>query len=890
MTGSADWKSFSARLDSALELNPTEREAWLESLAREQPAHATRIRELLASAPAMERAEFLAGAVPAGDESSGLLGARVGPYAIESEIGRGGMSSVWRARRDDGRIEGFVAIKFVSLAAMGMGGEARFRREGLLLGRLDHPNIARLLDAGIHGETQQPYLVLEHVDGVPIDTHCDEARLTARARIELFLRVLAAVAHAHGHLVVHRDLKPSNILVTRDGTVKLLDFGIAKLLESDELTTRTGELALTPQYAAPEQVLGQAITTQTDVYALGLVLHRLLTGRHAVSFEGRVRADLVHAVVDADLPKPSTVEPGVPELRAELAGDLDNIVAKALRKAPAERYATATALAEDLARYLRFEPVTARPDTLSYRAAKFVRRNRGGVLAASLVTIALIAAAAIATWQMFEARRQRAVAEWEVERANAQIELTDQVLTQFAERGERLTPELLVDRSVEFVEKRFASRPEFAVGFLINLSGRYMNLGNTQKELAALVKAVELAERSGDPLLLARAECNAVETEIEAGRPDRARARLERGLAAFERSATSDGTSGFDCLYAKARMLNAQGDLAGAIAGATDAMRLLEAEDAVLTLRFHSGCSLLAMLHAADLDLREAIRWNRIDIDALERGERGRTELMLGARVNRSQILGAAGEWAAALASHRETIAEFFPDSPDGALHASYLAWMGTGLLETGDPAASRSWLARAEAGARETGNEASLLRALNGAAKADLALGRPGDARRMLVEVARVAEAGGEAFRAQLISAQLTEAEILLAEGDTPAAERAFDALLAKLGYPKLRRVRGLTRALEGKSASALARGDAASAARWAEEARLVASVIALDPERSADVGDAWLALARARAASGAATDAERTAEHAARVLLAGRGPAHASTRAAQALARGGR
>ncbi len=886
MTDATDWPVFSARLDRALALDPAEREGWLATLADEHPEHAARLRTLLDAAPDMERARFLAGPAVARGESASLLGARIGPYVIEAEIGRGGMSSVWRARRDDGRFDGFAAIKFVSFAAMGANGEARFRREGLLLGRLDHPNIARLLDAGIYGATRQPYLVLEYVAGAPIDMHCEHAQLDARARVALFVAALEAVAHAHGHLVVHRDLKPSNILVTQGGTVKLLDFGIAKLLESDEAATRTGELALTPEYAAPEQVLGGAITIQTDVYALGLVLHRLLTGQHAIALDGRSRTDLVRAVVEAEPPRPSAVAPGLARLRADLPGDLDNIVAKALRKAPGERYATALAMADDLVRYLRFEPVTARPDTLSYRAAKFVRRNRGGVLAAALVSIALIAAAGITTWQLFEARRQRDIAQREVARAKAQVELMDQVLTQLAERGERLTPELLLDRSVEFVEKRFASKPEFAVGFLIHLSGRYMNLGNTQKELAALVKAERIAERSGDPVLLARAECNTVETELAAGRPERARARFERGRQALARSGSSDAVVRFDCASAASKVLDAEGDLDGAIAAGTEAAEILEASDQFLTLPFYSVSSLLAMLHAENLELSEAMRWNRACIESLERGGRSRTEQMAGARANRSQILGAAGEWRAALALQRETLESFYPDAPDSALHPFDLSWIGTGLLETGDAAASLPWFRRAETRAQETGSETHLLRAQADEARAQLALGNLEQARRAVAAVALHTALGTELHRATLVSAQLTSAETALAAGDAAAADRAFAALLAKLGYPETRKARGLVRALEGRSASALAAGSAASATRWAEEARAAATAIALDPEQSADVGDAWLALARAQAAAGNTRTARRAAAHAARVLSAGRGANHPSTRAARSLA----
>ena len=306
---------------------------------------------------------------------------------------------MWLAERSDGRFERRVAVKFIHIALMGKGGEARFKREGSILGRLAHPHIAELVDAGVSA-AGQPYLVLEYVEGESIDRYCDHQTLVVEARIRLFLEVLEAVAHAHANLIVHRDLKPSNVLVNKDGQVKLLDFGIAKLLEGEAvdgaatLLTVEGGRAMTPEYAAPEQVTGAPITTATDIYALGVLLYVLLTGQHPAGDNLRSPADLVKAIVDSDPTRPSDVvttakNPGeeittnaarrttTPEkLSRLLRGDLDTIVAKALKKNPRERYASVTALADDLQRYLRHEPIAARPDTLAYRATKFVRRNR----------------------------------------------------------------------------------------------------------------------------------------------------------------------------------------------------------------------------------------------------------------------------------------------------------------------------------------------------------------------------------------------------------------------------------------------------------------------------------------------------------------------------------
>src|SRR5215472_10237857 len=279
------WRVLSPYLDKALEIPPDERLAWLEVIRKENPSLATDLQTLLKEQAALGKEEFLRTGAAARPTPAPLTGETVGAYTLEAPIGQGGMGTVWLARRSDGRFEGFAAVKFLNVAFLGGAGEERFKREGSILARLAHPNIAHLIDAGVSA-TGQPYLVLEYVEGKNIDAYCNEHGLEIEARIRLFLDVLAAVAHAHANLIVHRDIKPSNVLVADDGRVKLLDFGIAKLLEgetpeiSPTVLTREGERALTLAYASPEQVTGSAVTTGTDVYALGILLYLLLSGKH----------------------------------------------------------------------------------------------------------------------------------------------------------------------------------------------------------------------------------------------------------------------------------------------------------------------------------------------------------------------------------------------------------------------------------------------------------------------------------------------------------------------------------------------------------------------------------------------------------------------------------
>ena len=427
--GKETWGKLSPLLDELLDLPDDERDARLAALRTQDPALADAVTAMLQHLPAIERGEFMpASALPA---PGGLAGQALGPYTLVREIGHGGMGTVWLARRTDGRYEGEVAIKFLRSGLFGHGDAARFEREGSILARLSHPHIARLLDAGVMAEGAQPYLVLEYIDGEPIDEYCHRLALPIAARLRLVLDVLAAVAQAHNRLILHRDLKPTNILVTKAGEVKLLDFGIAKLLDDagaggeTALTARAGN-AFTPEFAAPEQLQGGDVTTATDVYALGVLMYLLLGGEHPTAAPTGAPLDRMRSVIET-VPKrlsDAVLRRGGPSARwsaesrrlsREIKGDVETIVAKALKKAPPERYANAAELADDIRRYLAHEPITARPDSTLYRAAKFVQRHRAGVATTAVAAVALSAGIGVALWQAREARAQRVQAEGLIE-------------------------------------------------------------------------------------------------------------------------------------------------------------------------------------------------------------------------------------------------------------------------------------------------------------------------------------------------------------------------------------------------------------------------------------------------------------------------------------------
>ena len=491
------WRVLSPFLDEALDLSEDERGPWLARLRRDDAVLAADLESLLAERDTINGAGFLEGsALPLQPPPSALAGLRVGAYTLVSPLGSGGMGTVWLAERNDGRFTRGAAVKLLNPALVGRG-EARFTQEGSLLGRLTHPNIAHLIDAGVT-LTGQPYLVLELVEGEHIDEYCLHRKLGVEARVRLFIDVLEAVAHAHANLIVHRDIKPSNVLVRSDGVVKLLDFGIAKLLDDNAghslaRVTVGGARPLTPEYAAPEQLTGGPITTATDVHALGVLLYVLLGGPNPASGTSGSAADLIRVIVETDPPRLSAVAPNGRVFR----GDLDNILAKALKKRPDDRYASVTAFAEDLRRYLRREPVSARPDTLVYRAGKFVQRRRAAVAAASLVVLLFGALIAFYTTRLTSERDR---ARLEATKSAKISELLTSLLTgadPYLTRDREPTVRNLLDAGAARVQKELADQPELKAEMLTVIGRVYQRLGLLDVAKPLLEEAVSIGRHSG---------------------------------------------------------------------------------------------------------------------------------------------------------------------------------------------------------------------------------------------------------------------------------------------------------------------------------------------------------------------------------------------------------
>jgi eukaryotic-like serine/threonine-protein kinase len=428
-------------------------------------------------------------------------GVRIGPYVVERELGSGGMGAVYLAHRADETFEKRVAIKLIRAALATGDAVLRFKRERRILARLEHPNIARILDAGTT-EDGLPYFVMEYIEGRPIHAWCDEHRLDTARRLRLFLGVCSAVEYAHHNLIVHRDIKPGNILVTGEGVPRLLDFGIAKLVGADagDEVTQATALAFTPWYASPEQIQGEPMSTATDVYSLGVLLYELLTGHGPYRIASLRPLEVMRAIVEQEPELPSaavdrtarvttrdapenaaltpwmmsrTREASPQRLRQRLKGDLDAILMTALRKDPARRYPSVEAFAEDIRAYLAQRPVSARRDSALYRAAKFVRRNRWGILAAAAVAAVGIAAGASYVVQSRRVARERDRAE-RVSRF-----LTDlfRVSNPGEARGSSVTAREVLDKGAAEIESELKEEPEVRAELMDTMAGVYDNLG-----------------------------------------------------------------------------------------------------------------------------------------------------------------------------------------------------------------------------------------------------------------------------------------------------------------------------------------------------------------------------------------------------------------------------
>ncbi len=523
------WAKIKAAFSSLDEMHP---DARIEALSQLPDDIRDEVKKLLSAHEQSEdfisQPVLLAHGIVENEREDRFIGKTISGYLILEKIGSGGMGLVYSAERLNSDFTQKVAIKLIKRGMDSDAIEKRFARERKILSSLKHPNIAQLIDGGIASD-DFPFFVMELVEGKPLNQFCVDEKLTLRERLDIFLLICSAVDHAHKNLVIHRDLKPTNIFVSKDRIPKLLDFGIAKLLSDDEpeLNTATLGKIFTPEYASPEQILGNRVTTSTDVYSLGVILYELLAGHRPYDVKGKSFDEVVKSVCETEPPRPSITlenqfdttdtEIAPPQIeRRELRGDLDNIVLKALRKDPSERYGSVYQFAEDVSRYLRGLPVSARSQTYKYRAGKYVARHRVGVIAAALVVLSLITGITVASWQAIVAGKERAKAE---ERFSDVRTLANSLMFEVHDSIKDLpgsTParKLLVERALNYLDKLAADskgdmtlQSELAAGYekTGDVQGGSLgsNLGDSKGALISYKKSLAIREslvrKSRDP-------------------------------------------------------------------------------------------------------------------------------------------------------------------------------------------------------------------------------------------------------------------------------------------------------------------------------------------------------------------------------------------------------
>ncbi len=892
--------TLDALIKQALELERPEREAWLARLRRDQPGPAAELEALLAEQTRLDAKGFLrtgaespaapnAPASAAGGASArpGLEGRRLGAYTLERPLGHGGMGTVWLARRSDGRYEGRAAVKLLNLALLDPVGSERFRREGTVLARLSHPNIARLLDAGV-AEGGQPYLVLEYVEGARIDKYCDERRLPPEARLRLFLDVLAAVSHAHANLIVHRDLKPSNILVTADGTAKLLDFGIAKLLQEGggdaEAATLTdvGGRVLTPEYAAPEQVRGEPVTIATDVYSLGVLLYVLLAGRNPIGDPGRSVAEYLHGALDTEPPRLSTAVTtpeargsSLERLRRLYTGDLDNILAKALRKRPEERYTSAAELAEDLRRYLDHEPVRARAESWRYRAGKFIRRHRAGVLAAAVAVLSLVGATAFSLVQLGQARRQRDAAVAESRRRLAMADVQGVLAGDTRGVGGRTLSVLeRIELAEGMLRRKYRAEPAVVVEVMAQLSARLFDMGDHPNHRRVLGRALAIAEAANLPAHAALANCLEVLSLADDGLLDSAQSALAAARRQMSRAGSVPLEIRIQCLDAEGQYLVAGGRPDSAIRVLRRAVALTP--DPEMMQGLESRNDLAGALRSVGRT-REATQVQRDILSHLASSGYGDTEVYPTVLSFLASALAELGEFRVLDSIVGGYIRGMEATYGKGAAGGRAATLYGITKLRMGDLDSAAAWL---DAAVRDTSQTTRLVTggwlppALT---QLYLEQGRLAEARRAAATLT------GDTPTRRITGAWL-RACLRRAQGDSAGARAMLDSALIAVkaaDKPAPNMVYALLTAAEWRSQ----RGDLRGADSLAALAISAAGLDSLAMSRSAHVGRAELLRARIAAAKGDQAAAVQAARRAQLALANGLGPAHPLTAEARAL-----
>jgi tetratricopeptide (TPR) repeat protein len=848
----AHWDALEGDLDALLELPAAEREARLAAIGNQDPARADALRHWLAAIEASEG--LLDAPAPKPPQSTG-------PWRPVSRIGEGGMGEVWRGERADGAFERTVAIKFLRGDRTSVA--TSIARERALLARLRHPGIAQLLDGGV-ADDGRPWLVTEWVDGCPLDQWLQQADRPLRARVELLRRLAGAVAYAHANLVVHRDLKPANVMVDAAGEPRLLDFGIARLLD-DGAAAATVDQASTPAWAAPEQLRGEPVDARADVYGLGALLFYVLTGRTPHGLDGRSLAAVVDAVCHEDPLPPSRVAPS-----AGIDADLDAITLKALARDPQQRYASADAFAADLARWLEGREVSARLPTRLERLRRGLRRHPVEAALAAGLLLALGGGIAATTWQALQAEAARREALAERDAALAEADSGEYLIDAFArlfregDAEERLTASEWLDRAAALGADVGPENAAAHARFLVRLAAIEQDRGQHARAAALLRRALAAPEPGLSPADRARAECRLGSALNMAGDGAGAQAAFDAGIARAEALRGAEGITLVDCLVARANAalvngaatpdamraaeralavldsLTGTGDLRWRRAGvlyALAGLHDLNGEDAEAARRYAEVMAIdqalgntrstdhAALLTAMAGSLQRAGDWDGADRRfaegiAIYEAIGTRNPNLASDLANHAALRNLRGDYAGALVAADRALAILEQlDGVNPIAIANALLARGVALRELGRFDEAAVALAEAESGYRASHSDvtrparAAIERALN-----ELGRGRPDAARELLAPVLALArEPGRGALLAQALQAQ---ARIAAATGDraTARAASAEAAELLAARLPPQHPLRGRAEAEAARFAAMIAPdADAAAGSRTA-------------------------------------------------------------------------
>ena len=904
----ATWAALRELLDVGIDLAPSEREQWLISLPPEHRPLEPRLRALLKhtrdlpgatfeTLPRIETADF-AGPAATGEAPGDVIG----PYRLMRLLGAGGMGSVWLAERTDGLVDRPVALKLPRVMAERSVLAERFARERRILAALNHPNIARLYDVGLTADGR-PFLALEYVEGQRIDEYCTQRALPIADRLALALQTTAAVAYAHAKLIVHRDLKPANILVNAQGEVRLLDFGVAKLLAGDAAPssahTEFAGSAMTPEYASPEQVAGEPIGVASDVYSLGVILYELLAGTRPYKVERGARLRLELAILHQEIPPPSAAAASA-QLRRALRGDLDTIILKALKKRPEDRYATAHALAEDITRYLTHQPVLAQADSRWYRARKFIVRHRLGVGAGAAVVSALLVGSGVALWQAHEARLQRDSALREKYRADAEAEnarragraanaaanLNDFFNADLASGRSATEVEQEIERAVKMVRAQYDDDAFLRVRLLTGLAGRFRELGNFARHRQLVAELQPLARSVGDAESVAIFGCWHARDVSMSGQFDAARKLVGESLEALRNLRPVPTETLSACLADESAIARLAGDSGRAVAAIEEARQVEDQGGLGRTGSHADTLFVLARAYTQAGRFREAVATARQSIELRTTIGEADTPSMNNARGALAIALREGGLPLEALGVLDELLAQNSVRNGSPATVDALEYEEAMTLLRCGRAAEALAALTRARAQSVARG-DSTLIRATS--IGRILALVQLAD-----LDAAQVRLKETEPLYVKLRADKAYVARLFLfAQTEFALARRQLDAAQASLAE-----VRTLLEALENPgdpawrleheyaARIALARRDFQAARIEASEALAIAQRLAIDPEASVYIGEALTLRASAYEDLGDRAAARGDARRAIRQLEASAGPHNLMLARARALA----